>query len=751
MVAATQQQQQQQLQQQQQQQQQQQKQAAAAAVAVAGATKTSAEEEALKRNTDCVYFLASPLTCKKGSECEYRHSEYARVNPRDCYFWLNGNCLNPKCGFRHPPLDGLLGTQVAASAGSSISSSQMAATPTAAAHTLYNQGASSNSSKQAVPCIFFQKGLCLKGDRCAFLHGPTTNNKAPQPAAATPATEPHSLKKAFGALETSQLQKFPPSNVSKTVGVSLEGKPAPKVEAVSGRTGAGIERSVPCPAGSDEELPRHKGANITQVVNGGSVGRSSRLHQAHASVEQSFHAGKDTDEFLRESSPGFDVLVDDELRDSDFYHGEDQYGGTRGHEGRNVNEYDIGRSANYDAMADVDREMFRDARGYDSFDHVQGHYGWDQQRASSERISLGPSTLERRGYSVVDSPDPVEESDLRYHLSKHRRFNGLRSVVSHDHAFENHEEERNYRGSLRDSHHLPGHESSLSSRLRGRIKLPGRSLVNGTDLHSEREIERGRNWGQLSPGKPQTSSHQGRLHDRIKGRVEGEYNNKEGRNFRGPRTRRDIMDESNANFAGPKSLAELKVGKNTENKEQQSLGKRKNIEEYQQTEGDLSFEGPMPLSEILKRKRQSGAAASGSGIAPVNKEDINQKQSKESLIGSSTNTVVSPTLEEANKKEESKSTIAESGKMEIVHGESSQLRNASKHEAEDGMIGDERMEDHELEADDQRDGDYYYEQGDEGDYNYEEGENVDPEEEYIEEEDGEDGDDFEKKLGVMFS
>lgn len=27
----------------------------------------SAEEEALKRNTDCVYFLASPLTCKKVS------------------------------------------------------------------------------------------------------------------------------------------------------------------------------------------------------------------------------------------------------------------------------------------------------------------------------------------------------------------------------------------------------------------------------------------------------------------------------------------------------------------------------------------------------------------------------------------------------------------------------------------------------------------------------------------------------------
>ncbi|CAN1824969.1 Zinc finger CCCH domain-containing protein 17 [Linum perenne] len=90
------------------------------------------EEELQKRNTDCVYFLASPLTCKKvlssiphlnsftslfllvplflrrglahfrGAECEYRHSEMARLNPRDCWFWLSGTCLNPTCAFRHP-------------------------------------------------------------------------------------------------------------------------------------------------------------------------------------------------------------------------------------------------------------------------------------------------------------------------------------------------------------------------------------------------------------------------------------------------------------------------------------------------------------------------------------------------------------------------------------------------------------------------------------------------------------------------
>lgn len=41
---------------------------AAAVADAAGEMTSSAEEEAFKRNTDCVYFLASPLTCKKVSD-----------------------------------------------------------------------------------------------------------------------------------------------------------------------------------------------------------------------------------------------------------------------------------------------------------------------------------------------------------------------------------------------------------------------------------------------------------------------------------------------------------------------------------------------------------------------------------------------------------------------------------------------------------------------------------------------------------
>lgn len=708
---------------------------------------TTAEEEALKRNTDCVYFLASPLTCKKGSECEYRHSEYARVNPRDCYFWLNGNCLNPKCGFRHPPLDGLLGTQTAVSTGSSFPSSHSATV--LAAH------APNNSGKQAVPCIFFQKGLCIKGDKCAFLHGPnTTVNKASQPTAAVPANEPPTLKKASAVIQKcTQEQKGPPANVPKAVVVRPEAnKSTHKAETAFPRNAAGNERDAPPPSGTDDEFPQYKATNVPPVINGNSLNRSNRLHQAHALDDQSFQHGKDADEFLRESSPGFDVLVDDELRDSDYYHDEDQYGRTRGHEGRDlnsVNEYDIGRSADYSSLTEMGRETFRDPRGYDigSYDHIsmQGQYAWEQRMAASDRVLVGGSSnQERRSYSKSETHNQINESDLRYRLSKHRRANGLRSVVSPDyaHAPENQIEEQYHRSSTRrDSHHLASQESSLSGRLRGRIKLPRRSPVSGSDLRSERDLDRGRNWGSVSPGRPQTS-HQGRLRDRIKGRVEDGYNNG-GRNFRGPRMmRREMMDDRDADFAGPKSLSELKGGKNAESKEQQSLRKRKSLEDNQQPEGGLSFDGPMPLSEILKRKRGAGAATSAStGISSANMQVNNPKESQGSMGGGSNNTAAQSAVSTVSKEV---SNNKEAGAVKETEG-----KNEATHlEAEDGMIAEEGIEDHDLEVDDQRDGEYDYEQGDEGDYNYEEGENAEGEEEYLEDEDG---DDFAKKIGVMFS
>ncbi|KAB2095440.1 hypothetical protein ES319_A01G036800v1 [Gossypium barbadense] len=47
------------------------------------------------------FTMISPFS-NQGLDCEYRHSEVARLNPRDCWYWLAGNCINPTCGFRHP-------------------------------------------------------------------------------------------------------------------------------------------------------------------------------------------------------------------------------------------------------------------------------------------------------------------------------------------------------------------------------------------------------------------------------------------------------------------------------------------------------------------------------------------------------------------------------------------------------------------------------------------------------------------------
>ncbi|KAH7314965.1 hypothetical protein KP509_21G028800 [Ceratopteris richardii] len=103
------------------------------------------EEDAQKRNTDCVYFLASPLTCKKGKKCEFRHSEAARMNPRDCWYWIHSTCRNPNCSFRHPPLEG---KPSSAPSQSSTTTSLVPSTTMPAA---------ALASKSKTHCYFFSK------------------------------------------------------------------------------------------------------------------------------------------------------------------------------------------------------------------------------------------------------------------------------------------------------------------------------------------------------------------------------------------------------------------------------------------------------------------------------------------------------------------------------------------------------------------------------------------------------------------
>ncbi|WVZ96750.1 hypothetical protein U9M48_042351 [Paspalum notatum var. saurae] len=106
------------------------------------------EDARWRRNdTDCVSFLASRFACTKGTNCEFRHCEAARFNS-SCWYWFQGNCVNPSCTFRHPPLD-----QTKTLADPLLSSA-------------------SASIKAANPCYFYYNLYCKKGDNCPFQHEP---------------------------------------------------------------------------------------------------------------------------------------------------------------------------------------------------------------------------------------------------------------------------------------------------------------------------------------------------------------------------------------------------------------------------------------------------------------------------------------------------------------------------------------------------------------------------------------------------
>ncbi|XP_073315334.1 zinc finger CCCH domain-containing protein 17-like isoform X2 [Primulina huaijiensis] len=685
-----------------------------------------AEEEAVKRNTDCVYFLASPLTCKKGSECEYRHSDIARVNPRDCWFWLHSNCLNPKCGFRHPPLDGLLSTQTPTPTGQPATQSQNVTTSTS--------HIPNASNKQTVPCVFFQKGLCLKGDWCPFLHTPNSvNNKTSVVPGTASAAEPTTFKKALGGHEKFEhAKKVPPIDTVNSVKLSEKVKPAVETEPTPHRKEFSMNRRIAHMSGVDD-LPGYS------VTNGNPFSWSER---PHLPGELGAMNNKDVEEVSREPSPGFDVLVDDERRDSEYYPSEDHYGMPGEHEVGN--EYDIDRATDFNKFADIDGERFKDPHGYDLNELRKGRHALEQRRASSERV-LGGSYFDRKPYARADSINQVEDLDLRHRLNKRKKVNGLRSVISHEHARERHVEERRYPGSNRDEQYVPLHENSLSSHFRGRIRLPG-----GSSPPSERDaILLGPDRSRLSPARTNFSSQQGRVQDRIKGKVDEDFHNGV-KNHRGPHFRRDMVADV-TDFTGPKSLAELKnqkypqpSGQHVTN--QQSLGKRKHLmpdgnqqASIQQIGDDLSFDGPMPLEEILKRKRGETIETlsikksfNSDGVTEENNEKEGNGMAKIPL----TPDFVSSTFDNKTKAsiESNKDVYKPVSVDKTEDNSSSQQPVSSRIEAEGINPVDQ-------------DGESDYEEVGGESFDMYDGENGDADGEYLDDDD----DDFAKKMGVMYS
>ncbi|KAI4335757.1 hypothetical protein L6164_014368 [Bauhinia variegata] len=497
------------------------------------------DEDLLKRNTDCVYFLASPLTCRKGVDCEYRHNEMARLNPRDCWYWFSGNCLNPTCAFRHPPLDGLTG-------GSFESSLP--------------------GKKTMAPCYFFLNGFCNKGDRCSFLHGPNDSISPVQPVKnSSESTDALMVKNKASSGNKARATSTPtekylsPSETSPKV--PLDFKFQPKRD---------DQQPVPENIKPQSDSPRissYENREPTVIRSHSIFPVGGSVHGTEQSSEEQVNTNHIEPEERWESSPGFDVLVDDDSENLG-YEDNSEYMSALDRERREVTEqylgYELKEPVEYDVTgpeADIqyEREIYDDYRYLDS----EQNLAIDRKVPSYySREIVVDSILSRKRIYMPDEMIVCDRNrDLRDHLRRRREFTGfLRSHKSPRLMVRKEGQQRR------------GIDQRLSRRLTSEVGLNTiGSLGEGETLSTANKHGLFRHSQQHWSGK----------HYREKPAKE---------------KRRSIQESST--FTGPKTLAQIKEEKKAE-------------ENRHFKSASTDFQDPKSLSDILKDKKRLDCVRDG--------------------------------------------------------------------------------------------------------------------------------------------
>lgn len=559
------------------------------------------EDEILKSRTDCVYFLASPLTCKKGSECEFRHNENARLNPRDCWYWLNGNCINPNCSFRHPPLEGLTEP-----VRNSVQLPTYHTVPT---------------SKSNIPCYFYFNAYCIKGDQCAFLHDMSPAQKFPK-AASEPTTNPPEIKTSTES-DTGPASVEVPANPSEGTSELVKQYNSKEVRhpaqgSVLGESSPSAESSVPeCEEPAiklpDSPLPPVEYRN----------GSDEHLSPGQSS-EELVKESNEPDEWW-ESSPGFDVLVDDGSEQL-AYQDDAEYLLARERESEMLHShllhYDFEGSTGYDPMAYPDAGYLYDHSAYDSYDCLENRHTYDShdrlenrhtpeyfQRDSeqSRERFLEPKIHRKRKLSHRECEVDVRGGmDICDHpRRKHRRLDG-RQVCQN---FRKHHSRT--RGNSRERSVRHGMGPLLPGRLASEV---GKNMIGSSHGESEslRNDRRMRGWsGYPQPHRHSRSRHrerESRRHAKPPRALSSEFSqgsaSKEAKSTR-------VMT---AGFTGPKTLGQIREEKSGAKADRDGTGSHMLHRSRRPMSED--FEGPKPLSELLKDKRRH-VPASGNTNGPA--------------------------------------------------------------------------------------------------------------------------------------
>ncbi|KAA8535072.1 hypothetical protein F0562_030075 [Nyssa sinensis] len=485
------------------------------------------DEEFQKRNTDCVYFLASPLTCKKGIECEYRHSEIARLNPRDCWFWLAGSCLNLTCAFRHPPLDGR-------TEASSESAPQQ-------------QQCSVPVNKTNVPCYFYFNGFCNKGDRCSFLHGPddsTPSWKSLKTASSVTDIVPLENKTSIGSdTGSAPLETHP--NSCETAPKRAVGLQINPEEDLHQSTPKLVTQQIASPHISASDCEEAAAVRSDSLLPAEGFIQGGSLICTDQSSDEQVDGCIEREEWL-ESSPGFDVLVDGS--ENLGYEDDPEYLLALDREGGELNNhfsgYDYEDHVEYDP-AYPDTGIMYEQDIHDTYDHLDNEHAYDNVRKSPgrsrERV-LDPSLPRKRNFLPMDlSIDVRRAVDLRDHLKKRKMIDG--HPVTH---FSRRHDSSRLIGRSRERS-----RQQRTRRLHGRLASEVENNIVGS--HYENEIlMNGANQRERF-GHTQSRVNRSRQHYKEKRQPKHQSLSSEVSRKPASKIRRSV--EESAMFTGPKSLA----------------------------------------------------------------------------------------------------------------------------------------------------------------------------------------------------
>ncbi|KAL5975290.1 hypothetical protein ACLOJK_031969 [Asimina triloba] len=499
-----------------------------------------------------------------GSECEYRHSETARLNPRDCWYWVGGNC-HPACPFRHPPLDG-----------------RPEGSPDAVHASPY---LSANTSKTSVPCYFYFNTHCIKGDKCPFLHGSHVP-KSTKASSAGPEAHPLENKPSSGS-DTGPGSIEAPSNISerKTTNIQFQSKHVLQLEAPNNiieEHSASVPISVP-----DCEETTGKLLNNLPPDSGFVNENGSPLCLDHSSGDPGDDCVEPEERW--ESSPGFDVLVDDGSEqlgyeeEPDYLLAHDQETSRR--LGGHLLQYEYEDQVDYDCMDYP--ELLYEHSVYDSYDHLGTDKPSDHIRRvpdQRERM-LPPMMSQRRKFLPRELEVEVRKGDLRDHLQKRKRDS--RDMPRSCKRRSSHVSDGKREHPMRQStaHRHPG-------RLASEVGINMIGSCSDSDFRlNARDISGRVRYSESKHSKP-------KLHGRERKRRHA----KQLPVVSSEISRRITSDSNLTSFTGPKTLSQIKEEKRRAGVNESNSRSTQNPGETRVTDVPEDFEAPKPPSELIKDK-----------------------------------------------------------------------------------------------------------------------------------------------------